>query len=107
MWPQDADGDALRRLESSGFDFFADCEIDFNVDFTDWPPHEEALSWLRSTYPRTSVIEPEEGFSGYVQFKIVSKLTYRLVIDVQAETTSAVQQYGGSCESWGVLRSAP
>ena len=107
MWPDDADGDVLRRLESSGFDFAADYGIDFNVDFEQWPPQATVLNWLRARYKHITVIEPKDDFNGYVQFKISSKLTHKLVIDTQAEATAAVEQYGGTCESWGVLRPAP
>ena len=106
-WPSDADGDVLRRLNASDFDFTAEYEIDFNVEFEDWPPHPVAIAWLQSKYPRVQVYEPEEDFNGYVQFKIRSKLSYTFVIDTQAEATSQMSQYGGICESWGVMQPAP
>lgn len=106
-WPIDADGDVFRRLESDGFDFSAEYEIDFNVDFADWPPHPDALTWLQARYSYVKAYEPEENFNGYVQFKIRSKLTYSLVVDTQAEATSGTGQYGGICESWGVMQPAP
>ena len=37
-WPETADGDVFRRLQSSQFDFSSLREIDFNVDFEHWPP---------------------------------------------------------------------
>jgi len=106
-WPSDADGDVFRRLEGNGFDFSTEYEIDFNVDFEDWPPHPDAITWLQSRYRHVEVYEPEEDFNGYIQFKIRSKLSYTLVIDTQAEATNAIQQYGGICESWGVMQPAP
>ena len=106
-WPADADGDVFRRLEARDFDFAAAYEIDFNVDFEDWPPHPKALAWLKSTYSEITVYEPQEEFGGYVQFKLRSKLTYTLVIDTQAEATAGVEHYGGACESWGVIQLAP
>lgn len=106
-WPADADGDVFRRLQADDFDFSAEYEIDFNVDFTDWPPEPAALTWLRSKYSRVKTYEPEENFNGYVQFMIRSKLTYALVIETQAEATAGTSQYGGVCESWGVMQPAP
>ena len=31
-WPNDADGDVLRRMKESGFDFSKIHSIDFNID---------------------------------------------------------------------------
>lgn len=106
-WPRDADGDVFRRLEAKDFDFTADYVIDFNVDFEDWPPNPDAIAWLQSRYTHVEVYEPEEDFNGYVQFKVHSKLKYPLVIDTQSEATSRMRQYGGVCESWGVMQPAP
>lgn len=103
-WPSDADGDVFRRLEASDFDFTAEYEIDFNVDFEHWPPHPDAIAWLQSNYPHVEIYKPEDDFSGYVQFKIRSKVNYTLVINTQAEVTRSMQQYGGLCESWGVMQ---
>jgi len=33
QWPDDADGDVLRRMKARGFDFNQPCLVDFNVDF--------------------------------------------------------------------------
>ena len=106
-WPTDADGDVFRRLEAKGFDFGAEYEIDFNVDFDDWPPHRDAVAWLESRYSKVKIWGPEPDFSGYVQFKLRSKLTYALVMDVQREATAGTREYGGICESWGVLQPGP
>ena len=105
-WPSDADGDVFRRLDARRFDFLAEHEIDFNVDFEHWPPHPDALAWLESRYLHVKTNKPEEDFTGYVQFKIRSKLNYTLVTDTQAEVTTRMRQYGGICESWGVAQPA-
>lgn len=100
-WPTDADGDVLRRLEVKGFDFTQPCTIDFNVDFDQWPPCREAISVLDRNYPGAKLYGDDED--GYILFKIDGLLTYNLVIKIQAEATALVAQYGGRCESWGVL----
>ena len=103
-WPETADGDVFRRLESSGFDFSSEYEIDFNVDFDNWPPPAEAMGWIEREYENVTTYPASDDFNGYVQFKIVEKLTYDLVVTTQDRTSSAVAQYGGVCESWGVLQ---
>ena len=105
-WPSNADGDVFRRLEANDFDFTAEYAIDFNVDFEDWPPHRDAVAWLQSRYREVKVYEPEENFSGYIQFKIYSTLNYTLVIETQAEATTQMQKHNGVCETWGVMQPA-
>jgi hypothetical protein len=106
-WPGDADGDVLRRLQARAFDFSSKHEIEFNVDFEEWPPHPNAIAWLESKYSSVEVRQPEAGFSGYIQFKVLAKLSYELVMQTQCEATLGTEEYGGVCESWGVLQQAP
>lgn len=102
-FPNDVDGDVLRRLEDSGFDFSKTYEIDFNVDFRSWPPSQEALNILAKEYGVIEVFEPEEESEGYVLFNIHSIVSYELIIDTQRKATSLMSTFGGVCESWGVL----
>jgi hypothetical protein len=102
-WPDDADGDVLRRMRSRGFDFSKEHVIDFNVDFDDWPPAFEAMRALQGAFPGASVYEDADSEDRFVLFKIKSVLTYELVVNTQARATGLVQKYGGRCESWGVL----
>ena len=90
-WPDDADGDVLRALASKGFDFGAEYSIDFNVDFEDWPPHPEAMTWLQSRYGTIKVYEPEDSFNGYAQFQVKARLSYALVTETQAAVTSELK----------------
>jgi len=106
-WPETADGDVFRRLQSSQFAFSSVHEIDFNVDFEDWPPSCDAMRWLEQEYGPVSSYPPMDGFGGYVLFKIVGMLTYDLVIVTQDRVSKAMADYGGVCESWGVLESDP
>ena len=109
-WPNDVDGDVFRRLEEHGFNFDTVCEIDFNIDFNSWPLDTETIASIRNLYPTIEIIEPDEedledgDNIGYLQFQIVDKLTYDLVIKVQRDVTEKVTQYGGRCESWGAYQ---
>ena len=102
-WPNDADGDVLRRLEENGFDFSKEYEIDFNVDFDNWPPPDEAINKIKEHYPNIEKIEPDEEYEGYLLFQVKTKINYELVTSIQRKVTELVKQYGGVCESWGVL----
>jgi hypothetical protein len=102
-WPHDADGDVFRRLESQNFDFSKSWTIDFNIDFASWPPAQEALKKIRTSFSAVAVHEPDDEDPGYVLVQVVDHLTYDLVIRMQRELTELASEYGGVCESWGLL----
>ena len=102
-WPNDADGDVLRRMKQADFDFGKPCTIDFNVDFDEWPPSEAAIHTLKREYQSAKVFEPTSEDEGYIQFQLHELLTYELVVGTQEHVTAMMEPYGGRCESWGVL----
>lgn len=103
-WPNDVDGDVFRRMEESGFDFSKYYEIDFNVDFKGWPPMPEALAQIRARYPNAVVHEPSDEDRGHVQFQVHALVTYDLVIRIQSEMSTLMADFGGYCQSWGVMQ---
>lgn len=102
-FPDDADGDVLRRLDESGFDFSVPVTIEFNVDFDSWPPHPDAISKLKEFVDAVEIYEPDGEYSGYILFNTHQILSYELVTDTQEKITTLIVEYGGICESWGVL----
>lgn len=105
-WPNDADGDVFRNLESAGFYFNNEHIIDFNIDFKSWPLSQDAVKVLNRFYPSCEIIDPDEDeSSGYAQFQVKAKLTYELVIEIQKEVTTKLEGIGGYCESWGLWES--
>ena len=109
-YPNDADGDVLRRMQDSGFAFDRPATIDFNIDFDHWPLSDEEVSVIEKAFPNAVVmdIEGEDGQdgngTGYVQFQVTELLTYELVTAVQHRATKIARSIGGWCESWGVLQ---
>ncbi len=101
-WPDDADGDVFRRLDSSGFDFSKPYTIDFNIDFDHWPPSEQAIKTIQEAFPGALVHEDNQS-GGYVLFQTTTLLTYEWVIKTQAGASTLVADHGGKCDSWGVL----
>ena len=96
----------MRRLDAKAFNFALEYEIDFNVDFEDWPPSPAAVAWLESKYTNVTLHAAESGLRGYIQFKLRAKLTHELVIETQHEASAGTHIYGGVCESWGVLHNS-
>ena len=106
-WPDDADGGVFRHLTEHGFDFSKPHSVDYNIDFDHWPPPEEAIALLESMYGPVSLYDSDEHGGGYAQFQVNGPVTYDGVTSVQRTATSAMESFGGVCESWGVLQDAP
>jgi hypothetical protein len=102
-WPDDADGDVLRRMRAKGFDFANAVDVDFNVDFDTWPPAEELVRILGSKYSRMRLYPSAAGDGGYILLVINAVLTYELVMSMQQVLTDLAAPFCGVCESWGVL----
>src|SRR5689334_1164686 len=103
-WPNDADGDVLRRMDASGFDFAAAHVVDFNIDLPHWPPAPSLVAEVQRRYPDSSLFEPESGHRGYIQIRVRAPVTYDLVTSVQREMSELAGPFGGVCESWGVMQ---
>ncbi|WP_193164911.1 ribonuclease E inhibitor RraB [Microbulbifer hainanensis] len=107
-WPNDADGDVLRRLKERNFNFASEHEVDFNIDFDHWPLTEAERMYLFQNYPGAEFIEPDEedlvngNTCGYVLIKFKSKISYEFVVETQKFITRKTSFIGGSCESWGL-----
>jgi len=106
-WPNDADGDVLRKLKEGGFDFSQPTLIDFEVDFKTWPPSPTALATLSRLYPSLKVYEPDDEHDGYLHFQLYALVTYELVTNIQSEVTELMAPFGGECCSWGILVAPP
>jgi hypothetical protein len=109
-YPNDADGDVLRRMRESGFDFDKPATIDFSIDFDHWPLSDDEVSVIKKAFPNAVLIDPEsedgqDGSDiGYVQFQVTEFVTYELVTAIQYRATKIARPIGGWCESWGVLQ---
>ena len=102
-WPDDADGGVFRSLAANAFDFSKQYSVDYNVDFDSWPPQAAALDLLRAMYGELGLYPPDEHGDGYVKFQVLGKVSYEGVTSVQRQASAAMGQFGGVCESWGVL----
>lgn len=103
-WPDDADGDVLRRMGEDRFDFAKHHLIEFNVDFDQWPPMAGALAVIKCRYPDAMIHEPMDDDQGYVQFQVHALASYDSVMKVQHEVSALMDDFGGRCESWGVMQ---
>jgi hypothetical protein len=102
-WPNDADGNVFRSLESQGFDFSKKYIIDFNIDLGDVLRSEEALEVLRTKYPSAEIYDHSDDDPPYLQLQITSKLSYPFVMKIQSDLTNVMRPFNAWCDSWGVL----
>lgn len=98
-WPNDADGDVFRRLHAGGFEFEKEIEVDFNIDFEDWPPPRTFMTELAEAHPRAEISLEDD----YVLMQLAARLTYHFVVDMQVKLTRMARPHGGHCDSCGVL----
>lgn len=106
QWPNDADGDTFRLLAENNFDFNKEYEIDFNVDFKDWPLSNDAIAALRDIDPNVLLMESNRKNSvarGLAVVKIKARLNYNMVVEAQKKLTRQFRKYGGWCKTWGVM----
>ena len=102
-WPDDADGDVFRSLETDNFDFSRPHLVEYNVDFTDWPPPAPALAWLRENYKSVELHSPDEYGRGFAMIEVIQLVTFESVTAMQRKVSAAMEPFGGVCESWGVM----
>jgi hypothetical protein len=91
-------------MQASGFDFTKVCDIDFNIDLQDWPPPDALVAEIESRYGAVTRHPPGLESGGYLSIVEQSILTYRLVMQTQAELTALASPHAGICQSWGVLQ---
>jgi len=102
-WPNDADGDVLRRLWNDNVDFNAQHEIDFQIDFEKFPPKVAALELLRTHFPKVNVIPSSSDGRGYVEISKNMILEYSAIAATQESLTEMMRPFGGRCECWGMF----
>ncbi|PAJ72225.1 hypothetical protein CJF42_22370 [Pseudoalteromonas sp. NBT06-2] len=107
-WPTDIDGDVLRLLEERGFDFNLMHEIEFIIDFKDWPLSKEQQNEVLGKLPQGSCVEADEELieegdpSGYVSFKVKNTVTYDFITFEMKRLSSLFADMDGYCDSWSV-----
>jgi len=112
-YPNDADGDALRRIANDGSDVSQPIEVDFTVDAGSSEAGHRIAAAAEELGYRTRVAEndaDEEGgedddlagrWTVYCTRDIV--LTYQSVMAAQAELDRISAPFGGRTDGWGTF----
>ncbi len=93
----------MRRLNAAGFDFNTPTQIDFNVDFDDWPPSEAVFEAISRAFPNATISSEDDC----VLVQLLRRVSYELVIATQAKLSALSGGFGGHCNSWGVMQQPP
>lgn len=99
-FPDDADGDALRRIAEAGADMSRPMRVEFQVDASSRCDAEaiERLATARGYDAHT--FEDDDG-SLCVILAVLMVANYEGVVSRQAEITDFVRSFGTHCDSWG------
>jgi hypothetical protein len=102
-YPDDADGDALRKVAESGADMSRPMVIELSVDVPDErsAPSVAEVVGLAGFDPSVFHDDETNSCSIYCTKKILA--TYENFVDAQADLNRLVQPYGGHCDGWGTF----
>jgi Regulator of ribonuclease activity B len=99
-YPNDADGDSLRRVRDGGSDMSLPMTIDFSIDV----PNESAaraVAALVSTHGFDPSISDNEGRGWWSVYCSKTMLaTYDSVVSVQGQLNELAKPQGGICDGW-------
>ena len=107
VFPNDADGDVLRRLKENNFDF----EKAYDVDFYCWAKNLKSANEIAKRasdngYMSEVTIDdeaerPDQKYSVYMTVNIY--VTYDEVMSRQNSLSSWLENFQTKCDGWGVL----
>jgi hypothetical protein len=102
-YPDDADGDALRKVAESGADMSRPMVIEFSVDAPDERAARRVAKFLAPVGFDPSIFHDDETGSWSVYCAKEMLATYEAVVDVQSELNRLLQAHGGHCDGWGTF----
>lgn len=105
-FPNDADGDALRRLAEDGNDLTRPMHIDFTISVPSLAAGHAVARAAQELGYRTSVEHDEEGatWTCYCSRHMVA--SYDAVVLAQEELSRVSGPHGGHCDGWGSFGNA-
>jgi hypothetical protein len=106
-YPNDADGDSLRRVRDSGSDMSRPMTIDFSVNVPD-EGTARAVADAVSMHGFDPSISDNEGRGAWSVYCAKTMLaTYDSVLAAQAQLNELVKSHGGICDGWQTFGNSP
>jgi hypothetical protein len=106
-YPNDADGDALRRVAADGNDMSAPMVMDFPVVLPAETPARQFASVAAARGYRVHVWKHDDDPGWDVICSIDMVPTHADVVRIQRELTEWAGPYRGYCDSWGTSGNNP
>ena len=116
-YPNDSDGDALRRVAADGSDLSQPMEVDFMVDVHSAESGDRIAAAAQELGYRSKGVEnssedddgEDDDLPGRWTVTCTKHMivTYRSVVDAQAELDRIGEPFGGRCDGWGTFGNAP
>jgi len=102
-YPDDADGDALRKVAESGADMSRPMVIDFSIDAPEVQTARRIAERVseHGYDPSMHVSEEDGAVSVYCAKTMLA--TYEGVIAEQARLNELCESLGGTCDGWGTF----
>src|SRR5262249_42863881 len=102
-FPNDADGDAMRRVIAGGSNLDRPMSIDFTVHVPDGHVVQEVAVRANQLGYVTKVSQDEEDWAWTCYCKKSMLLQYPGVPEPEAELNEAAEPLGGFCDGWGTF----
>ena len=102
-YPDDADGDALRRLVQAGMDLSRPITVDFMVDVPTRAAGRAVAEAAEKAGYETAVEQDDEdgAWTCYCSRNMIA--SYAAVVAAQEELTRLSEPHGGYCDGWGSM----
>jgi hypothetical protein len=101
--PNDADGDAMRRVIADGADLRRPMLIDFQIDCPDLPSAEAIANKVPAHEFTVSIYQDDEDGAVTCECSKKMLLEYSELVLIQRQLTDIARPFGGWCEAWGTF----
>ena len=109
QFPNDANGDVLRRMQSSGFDFTKPHDVEFFAVFrTEKMADSVAMEFVADSKAgdKYKAINTKPATRGGMELRLVKSMlvTYENVTAVERKLAKRVSKHDGYMDGWGVFQ---
>jgi hypothetical protein len=101
--PNDADGDAMRRVIAGGADLTRSMRIDFQIDCPDLATAQAIGARVSRDEFEVSVYQNSEHTSATCGCSRDMLLEHSELVRIQAQLSEIARPFGGRCEAWGTF----
>ena len=100
--PDDADGDAIRRVIEDGSDLTHPMVVEFQIDCPDLASAESIAARIPHEFTTQVYRDPDDD-SVTCECSREMLLVYSELVSIQRQLTEIATPFGGRCEAWGTF----